>query len=90
MLLLYTDGLVEARRDGVLFGESRLAKLLERCYGLEPELLLESVAGAVDEFARGRLTDDLALLAVRRLEFAGPTQQKLRFAPADPERLRGE
>ncbi len=88
VLLLYTDGLVEARRDGALFGESRLKELLERCYGLEPEQLVDSVTGAVDEFAGGRLTDDLALLALRRLELPGPTQQKLRFDRADPGRLR--
>jgi hypothetical protein len=46
------------------------------------------VAGAVDEFSRGRLTDDLALLAVRRLELPGPTQQKLRFDVAGLERSR--
>ena len=88
VLLLYTDGLVEARRDGALFGQSRLAELLERCYGLEPEQLVESVAGAVDDYAGGRLTDDLALLALRRLELPGPTQQKLRFDPAGQARLR--
>jgi len=90
VLLLFTDGLVEARHGGALFGESRLAELLERCYGLEPEQLVESVAGAVDEFSGGRLTDDLALLAMRRLELPGPTQQKLRFDAAGVERSREE
>ncbi len=90
VLLLYTDGLVEARRGEVMFGESRLADVLERCHGLEPEQLVETVAGAVDEFAGGRLTDDLALLAVRRLELPGPTQQKLRFDADGPERPRQE
>jgi serine phosphatase RsbU (regulator of sigma subunit)/anti-sigma regulatory factor (Ser/Thr protein kinase) len=79
VLLLYTDGLVEARRGEALFGESRLAALLERSYGLEPEQLVESVAHAVYEFAEGRLSDDLALLALRRLDLPGPTQQKLRL-----------
>jgi serine phosphatase RsbU (regulator of sigma subunit) len=90
VLLLYTDGLVEARRGQTLFGESRLTALLQRCYGLEPEQLVESVAGAVDEFAGGRLNDDLALLALRREELPGPTQQKFRFDADGRERLHEE
>jgi len=82
VMLLYTDGLIEARQGEALFGESRLFDLLGRCHGLDPEGLLERVVEAVDSFAGGRLADDLALLAVQRLDLpwshAAEAPQRLR------------
>jgi len=47
------------------------------------------VAEAIDSFAEGRLADDLALLAVQRLELPGPTQQKPRCDSAGSGGLAG-
>jgi serine phosphatase RsbU (regulator of sigma subunit) len=63
-LLLYTDGLTEARRNGDFFGETRLAEALvrERATRIEelPSLLLDEAL----HFSGGTLVDDVALLAV--------------------------
>ena len=64
-LLLYTDGLTEARRDGVFFGEANLLRHVESLAALPPLDLVQSLYSQVLDFADGSLGDDLALLAVR-------------------------
>ncbi len=64
-ILLYTDGVVEARGNGLLFGEERLAEAF-RLGGNKMEGLAEGLLESVIEFSGGRLGDDLAMLAVRR------------------------
>ncbi len=66
LLFLYTDGLTEARRDKKLFGEERLFELLAHERGDDPERTLRKVIDEVLAFSRGRLSDDLAVLALRR------------------------
>jgi PAS domain S-box-containing protein len=66
LLFLYTDGLTEARRDGELFGEDRLFDMLAAERGGYPEHTLRTVVGRVLTFSEGRLSDDLAVLAVER------------------------
>ncbi|MDR3686387.1 MAG: SpoIIE family protein phosphatase [Coriobacteriia bacterium] len=65
-LLLYTDGLTEARCDGVLFGDDRLIGTLSKLRGVPvadiPQALLDSAMA----FADGRLADDTAIVCVRR------------------------
>jgi transcriptional regulator with GAF, ATPase, and Fis domain len=63
LLLLYTDGLVEARREKEFFGESGLITLLAGAAGQTPEDLPEFVFSAVSEFTGGHFRDDLALLS---------------------------
>lgn len=67
-LLLYTDGITEARRGRTFFGEERLRLLLQRFAHLPPLALARKILGQARAFAgRGtRLRDDAALLAVRR------------------------
>lgn len=66
-LLLYTDGIVERmnpRRD--LYGEERLARLVESAPGLDLDSLLERILIENDGFAEGSaVLDDRALLALR-------------------------
>jgi serine phosphatase RsbU (regulator of sigma subunit)/cell division septum initiation protein DivIVA len=65
-LVLYTDGVVEARRDGRLYGVERLDALLaERCE-LPARALASAVAEDARAFAGGDLTDDLAVVVIRR------------------------
>ena len=64
-LLLYTDGVVEARRGNELFGTERLLETLEGCRGLSPDALVRRVEAAVVDFSDGALRDDLALIAVQ-------------------------
>ena len=67
-VLLYTDGVVEARTpDGELFGLDRLADLLEReaASGRSAEELLRRLVLAVLEHQAGGLRDDATLLLVQ-------------------------
>lgn len=64
VLLLVTDGVVEARAGGELFGEERLAAVLAGA-GDSARGVVEAVAAAVAEHAGERLADDAAVLALR-------------------------
>ena len=66
VLVLYTDGLTEARGDGGFYGEERLFDLLSRSEGEDVTSVVEDLVQEVLSFSAGRLTDDLAILAVRR------------------------
>jgi serine phosphatase RsbU (regulator of sigma subunit) len=61
-LVLYTDGVVEARDGRELFGEDRLRALLAGLGGAGPEEIAEAVAGAAVTHAHQRPRDDLAVL----------------------------
>jgi len=79
LLFLYTDGLTEARSGRGLFGERRLFDVLTELGPSEPDVVVAAVIKAAVAFADGGLRDDLAVLALRRSELPGPSQQKLRF-----------
>ncbi|MDP1820371.1 MAG: PP2C family protein-serine/threonine phosphatase [Acidimicrobiales bacterium] len=66
LLLLYTDGLAEARAGEQLFGEDRVANTLRRDPGVAPDVLCKSLLEAAREFATEPMTDDVAILAVKR------------------------
>jgi serine phosphatase RsbU (regulator of sigma subunit) len=65
-LVLYTDGVVEARRDGELYGTERLDELLSEHWDLPPRRLARAVADDARQWAGGELTDDLAVVVIRR------------------------
>lgn len=65
ILVLYTDGVTECRREGELFGEERLVAFLETADAPAdalPALVLEEIK----RFSGGVLADDIALLALSR------------------------
>ena len=66
LLLLYTDGLAEARAGGQLFGEERIGAMVRRDPGQEAAVLCKTLLEAARDFATGPLTDDVAILAIRR------------------------
>jgi serine phosphatase RsbU (regulator of sigma subunit) len=66
LVLLYTDGLAEARNGDSLFGEERIAAHLRRDPGCDVHVLCKQLGEAADDFADQPLTDDIAILAVRR------------------------
>lgn len=66
LLLLYTDGLAEARAGEQLFGEERVANTLRRDPGVSPQVLCTTLLEAAREFATEPMTDDVAILALRR------------------------
>ena len=64
-LVLYTDGITEARHDGELFGEARVIESLASSSRAKPDKLLKQLVRDVLAFSDGALRDDAALLAVR-------------------------
>jgi serine phosphatase RsbU (regulator of sigma subunit) len=66
LLLLYTDGLAEARSGEQLFGEERIANTLRKDPGVAPDVLCKSLLEAARDFASSPLSDDVAILAIRR------------------------
>ncbi|WP_235216329.1 PP2C family protein-serine/threonine phosphatase [Streptomyces toyocaensis] len=69
-LLLHTDGVTEARdRSGAFYP---LAERARRWTDLEPHALLAAVHSDLRRYARARLVDDVALVALRRSPVPAP------------------
>ena len=68
LLLLYTDGAIEARQNGEFFGQEGLVTVLERWRETSPESLPAAILDEVMTFSGGVLTDDVALLALSLTE----------------------
>ncbi len=66
MVLMYTDGLAEVRYGDAQFGEDRIAQHLRRDPTVSPSVLCKSLMEAARDFADGTISDDVAILAVRR------------------------
>ena len=66
LLLLYTDGLSEARAGDQQFGEERIANVLRRDPGAHPSVLVKALVEAARDFAREPISDDIAIVALRR------------------------
>jgi serine phosphatase RsbU (regulator of sigma subunit) len=66
LLLMYTDGLAEARSGTQLFGHERIAHILRRDPGQAADTLCKAVLEAARDFSASPLRDDVAILAVRR------------------------
>jgi PAS domain S-box-containing protein len=66
-LVLYTDGVTDARGTRDRFGDERLLELLSSLNGGGPAALVQAVDGAIRGFEDGPQRDDTALLAVARL-----------------------
>jgi serine phosphatase RsbU (regulator of sigma subunit) len=70
-LVLYTDGVTDVRRDGVLFGESHLRDVLSASAGRGAHRMADAVDRALEQFG-GSSSDDMALLV------AGVAQPRVR------------
>ena len=64
-MLLYTDGLLEARGIDSRYGTSRLRAALRHGKHLAPPEMLELLKRDLHEFAGERFSDDVCLLALR-------------------------
>ncbi|MGH7724230.1 MAG: SpoIIE family protein phosphatase [Candidatus Eiseniibacteriota bacterium] len=67
-LVLYTDGLTEARgADGDEFGQERVEQLLRSQRGAAPKTLVQAMRGGLASFlGESRRTDDLTMLVLSR------------------------
>ena len=63
-LVLYTDGVTEARRGRELFGEARLVELVAELRGGSAQAVADGVRDAALDFG-GRLRDDLQVVVLR-------------------------
>lgn len=61
-IVLYTDGVTEARSPDGLYGEERLTALLA-AVAADPTSVTDAVAGAVLDFQGGDASDDIAVVA---------------------------
>jgi serine phosphatase RsbU (regulator of sigma subunit) len=66
ILVLYTDGVIEARRDGEFFGDDRLLEALDDYDTHGATGLPKTLFSRVREFTGGRLPDDVAIVALSR------------------------
>lgn len=68
ILFLYTDGLTEARDPNGMYGDPRLCDVLSAVDGEGAEQLVERVIADVMSFTDGQLSDDMAILAMKRVD----------------------
>jgi serine phosphatase RsbU (regulator of sigma subunit) len=64
VLLMHTDGVIEARRNGMEFGEERLLRLLSALDDPGPDDVVERVLGTIRWF-RTTAPDDVAVVALQ-------------------------
>jgi serine phosphatase RsbU (regulator of sigma subunit) len=64
-VLLYTDGVTEARHNGQQFGQARLAQIVQALGGRAPSEVVAAVTTEVEQFAATGLADDLCVVAAR-------------------------
>ena len=66
IVVVYTDGVIEARRGGEQFGVERLDALLAERRGLPPQEIAQAALAACRDWTGGELTDDFAVVVVKR------------------------
>jgi len=64
-VVLYTDGITDARLDGSLFGEARLYETVLQHLGMPAQELADAILEAVKDYAGGVLADDCAVVTIR-------------------------
>jgi serine phosphatase RsbU (regulator of sigma subunit) len=66
LVVLYTDGLTEARSGGQMFGEDRVAHMVRRDPGQDTAVICKTLLEAARDFS-SPLLDDIAVMAIRRV-----------------------
>ena len=69
ILLLYTDGIIEAKKTTengyTLFGEKRLEQLFASLSSLSAKEITEEIQKSVTDYAQGNLSDDLTIITIK-------------------------
>ena len=71
LLVLFTDGVTEARRDHVMLGEEHLADFVREAGSIPTREIPQVLFDRVLEFTGGSLSDDVAIVTVSRSERSG-------------------
>ena len=66
-VVLYTDGVLEARREGELYGFERLDTIVSAARELSAQDFAETVLADCREFANNELADDCAVVVIKRV-----------------------
>ncbi|MGD9703815.1 MAG: PP2C family protein-serine/threonine phosphatase [Acidimicrobiia bacterium] len=64
LLVVYTDGLVEARNDEGFYGEQPLLELLTSIDHAQADVIVEDVLAGLSSFSPGRLADDVTIVVL--------------------------
>ena len=64
-LVLFTDGVVEARRSGIQFGDEGLCAVLQQSAGLDADRIADGIAAAVVGYRAASGDDDVAVLVAK-------------------------
>ena len=65
-VVLYTDGVIEERRNGELYGTERLEAFVAANRHLPAQRLAEALVDDCRRFGKGELVDDCAVVVIRR------------------------
>lgn len=69
LLVLYTDGLTEARNEEQEYGIEKLKRILSEMYTYTPEELLKNIIRDVNNFClQSRKDDDMTIMVIKRKE----------------------
>ena len=71
VLVMYTDGVTEARRGKEFFGEERLVTALEGCRATPVADLPQALLDVVLDYSGGSLRDDIVILCIARTAASG-------------------
>jgi serine phosphatase RsbU (regulator of sigma subunit) len=66
-VVLYTDGVLEARREGEFYGFERLDAIASAARGLSARDIAETILADCRDFAANELADDCAVVVIKRL-----------------------
>ena len=81
-LIVYTDGLVEARdADRMFYGDERLIRLLLCLDCPEAQPLVDRILGDLDDFHPGRLQDDVTIVVACRAGTDRPEDSTVSESP---------
>ena len=66
-VVLYTDGVLEARHGGELYGFERLDAIISAGRELSAQDLAETILADCRDFAQNELSDDCAIVVIKRV-----------------------